>query len=210
MPARRTLVFVIGLLAPLTSFGQDDFATLKLSRGVQLQIPKGWWLLGKEINHMIQTSSTVALDLSGIGLPDGDKTNLLAANSMPRTTYAAVRVNSTIPSPMSPSDIQAVTTAGLQDIGSEMRAGLERALKVQNNQILQFYEIRKDSISGHPAIVIEYLRSGQQGPVIVQYNGIYTNSQEISVVLSYRESEATLWRPVVARIRQSIILAQWP
>jgi hypothetical protein len=111
---------------------------------------------------------------------------------------------------VSPREIQAATATDLKDIGNELRGGLEKMLPLQNNQLLQFYGVRKDSISGHPALVIEYRRSGPKGPVIVQINLIFTNSQEVNINLSYRESEAALWKPVVAKIRQSITLTKWP
>lgn len=207
----KTLILILGLLlVPAATYAESNFAHVKLPRGVHLQIPKGWWLLGNDHNRLIQTSVEAVLDLSGIGLPDGQETNLIAANSMPRTTYAAVRVVSTIPPSVSPREIQAATAADLRDIGNEIRGGLEKTLPLQNYQLLQFYGVRKDSISGHPAIVIEYRRSGPKGPVIVQINRVFTNSQEIGINLSYRESEAALWKPVVAKIRQSITLTKWP
>ena len=207
----KALALVIGLLlVPAAASAESNFASVKLPRGVQLQIPKGWWLMGKDHNRLIHTSVEAALDLSGIGLPDGQETNLIAANSMPRTTYAVVRVDSTIPPSVSPREIQAATATDLKDIGNELRGGLEKMLPLQNNQLLQFYGVRKDSISGHPALVIEYRRSGPKGPVIVQINLIFTNSQEVNINLSYRESEAALWKPVVAKIRQSITLTKWP
>lgn len=207
----KTLILILGLLLlPAANYAESNFAPVTLPRGVQLQIPKGWWLLGRDHNRLIQTSVEAALDLSGIGLPDGQETNLIAANSMPRTTYAAVRVDSTIPPSVSPGEIQAATATDLKDIGNELRGGLEKMLHLQNNQLLQFYGVRKDSISGHPALVIEYRRSGPKAPVIVQINRVFTSSQEININLSYRESEAALWKPVVTKIRQSIKLTKWP
>ena len=143
----KALVLVIGLLlVPAAASAESNFASVKLPRGVQLQIPKGWWLMGKDHNRLIHTSVEAALDLSGIGLPDGQETNLIAANSMPRTTYAVVRVDSTIPPSVSPREIQAATATDLKDIGNELRGGLEKMLPLQNNQLLQFYGVRKDSI----------------------------------------------------------------
>jgi hypothetical protein len=91
------LTFALLWIPVALAQSESNFAPVNLPRGVQLQIPKGWWLLGDDYNRMIQTTVEAALDLSGIGLQDGQETNLLAANSMPRSTYAAVRVDSTIP-----------------------------------------------------------------------------------------------------------------
>ncbi len=93
----KALVLVIALLfVPATTSAESNFAPIKLPRGIQLQVPKGWWLLGKDLKRSIETSVEAVMDLSGIGVSDGHDTNLIAANSMPRTTYAAVRVDSTI------------------------------------------------------------------------------------------------------------------
>ncbi len=88
--------FVLFLLLPVpTVFAQSEsnFSSANLPRGIELQIPRGWWLLGEDYNQIIQTTAEATLDLSGLGLLDGQETNLIAANSMPRSTYAAVRVD---------------------------------------------------------------------------------------------------------------------
>ncbi|MBI4850141.1 MAG: hypothetical protein HY808_16460 [Nitrospirae bacterium] len=104
----------------------------------------------------------------------------------------------------------AAIVADLKDIENAMRMNVEKALPLQGVQLLQFYRVRKDRISGYPVIVTEYRRSGPKGPVIVQVNQIFTESQTIGVNLSYRESETALWKPVIEQIRQSITVAKWP
>lgn len=201
------LIFAL-LVFPATILAESNFVPVKLPRGIQLQVPKGWWLLGKDHNRLIETSAEAAMDLSGIWLPDSQSTNLIAANSMPRTTYAAVRVDSTTPPSVAPREVTAATSADLKELGDETRANFEKILPLQGNRLLQFIGVRKDRISGYPAIVTEYRRSGPKGPVVVQINQIYTESQEIRINLSYRESEAALWKPVVAKIRQSVTITK--
>lgn len=184
----------------------SNFVPVKLPRGIELQIPKGWWVLGADYNRLIQTSAEAVMDLSGIGLQDGQETNLIAANSMPRTTYAAVRVDSTIPPSVAPSELASISAADVREIQTEMRSNLQKFLPLQGNQLIEFLGSRIEKISGHPAIVTEYRRTGPKGPVFVQINQIFTSSQEIRVNLSYRESEVALWKPVVGKIRQSIVI----
>ena len=188
----------------------SNFAPVKLPRGIELQIPKGWWLLGADHNRVIQTSVEAAMDLSGIGLSDGRETNLIAANSMPRSTYAAVRVDSTIPPSVSPAEFSSITPADIRELQTEMRQNLQKLLLLQGNQLIEFFGTRIEKISGHPAIVTEYRRTGPKGPVFVQITQIFTSSQEIRINLSYRESEVALWKPVVGKIRQSIAVRRWP
>jgi hypothetical protein len=194
------------VLSSAVADSNSNFAPVKLPRGIELQIPKGWWLLGVDHNRVIQTSAEAAMDLSGIGLPDGQETNLIAANSMPRSTYAAVRVDSTIPPSVAPSEFASITAADIGEMQTEMRQNLQKLLPLQGNQLIEFFGSRIEKISGHPAIVTEYRRTGPKGPVFVQINQIFTSSQEIRINLSYRESEVALWKPVVGKIRQSIVI----
>jgi hypothetical protein len=205
-------VFLLASFFILSSSAATDtysnFAAVKLPRGIELQIPKGWWLLGADHNRVIQTSVEAAMDISGIGLPDGQETNLISANSMPRSTYAAIRVDSTIPPSVALSKFASITAADVRELQTEMRQNIEKALPLQGNQLIEFFGSRVDKVSGHPAIVTEYRRTGPKGPVFVQINLIYTSSQEIRINLSYRESEVALWKPVVSKIRQSIAIGR--
>ena len=207
-PRALSLLCFLVLLPFQTTYAQSvsQFSPVKLPRGIELQIPKGWWLLSADHNQVIQTSVEAAMDLSGIGLPDGQETNLIAANSMPRSTYAAVRVDSTIPPSVAPSEFASITAADIRELQIEMRQNLQKLLPLQGNQLIEFFGSRIEKISGHPAIVTEYRRTGPKGPVFVQINQIFTSSQEIRINLSYRESEVALWKPVVGKIQQSIVI----
>lgn len=205
----------LSLLAPPASQtvgaqSSSNFVPIKLPRGIDLQIPKGWWLIGADYNQAMQTSAEAAMDLSGIGLPGGKETNLIAANSMPRSTYAAVRVDSTVPPSVVPSAFASITAADVRELQTDMRQNLQKILPLQGNQLIEFFGSRIEKISGHYAIVTEYRRTGPKGPVFVQINQIFTASQEIRINLSYRESEVALWKPVVGKIRHSIVVRRWP
>lgn len=209
----RTLVLLATFLilsSEAVADNNSNFVPVKLPRGIELQIPKGWWLLGADDNRVIQTSVEAAMDLSGIGLPDGLETNLIAANSMPRSTYASVRVDSTIPPSVTPPEFSSITPAEFRELQTEMRQNLQKLLPLQGNQLIEFNGTRIEKISGHPAIVTEFRRTGPKGPVFVQITQIFTPSQEIRINLSYRESEVALWKPVVGKIRQSVVVRRWP
>ena len=201
-------LFLFALLPLPSTYAQSgsNFASVTLPRGIELQIPKGWWLLSADHNRVIQTSVEAAMDLSGIGLPDGQETNLIAANSMPRSTYAAARVDSTIPPSIPPSDFALVTAADIRELQTQVHQNIKKLLPLQGNQLIQFFGTRLKKISGHPAIVNEYRRTGPKGPVLVQINQIFTPTQEIRINLSCRESEVALWKSVVGKIRQSIVV----
>jgi hypothetical protein len=206
--ATQTLFLLVSffVLSSAVADSNSNFAPVKLPRGIELQIPKSWWLLGADHIRAIQTTVEATLDLSGIGLPDGQETNLILAKSMPSSTYAMVKVDSTIPPSFTPSEFASITAADIRELQTRMHQGLQKALPLQGNQLIEFFGSRIEKISGHPAFVTEIRRTGPKGPVFVQVNQIFTSSQEIRITLAYRESEVALWKPVVGKIRQSIVI----
>ena len=201
---RYILCLCVALLATSVSAAESYFSPVKLPRGVEVQVPKGWWLLGKDYIRIIQTSVEAAMDLSGIGLDDSEEVNLIAANSMPRTTYAALRIDSTIPPSATPQEIQAITKTELRELSTYAKQEIEKLLPYQGDQLLDFYGVHLERISGHPALVTKYRRSGPKGPVIVEINQVFTGNQELRINLSYRESEKALWLAVIEKIKTTI------
>lgn len=184
----------------------SHFLPVTLPRGIELEVPKGWWLLSADQNRAIRVSVEAAMDLSGIGLAAGSVTNLIAANSMPLSTYAAVRVDSAIPPSLTPSQFAMITAADLSDLQTDIHQNVKKLLPLQGNELIQFFGTRIERVSGYPAIVTEYRRSGPKGPVFVQTNLVFTPSQEVRINLSYREAEVALWKPVMGKIRKSIVV----
>jgi hypothetical protein len=103
-----------------------------------------------------------------------------------------------------------ITPADMREFQAEMHKMTQMMLPQQGLQLIEFMGSRIDKISGYPALVTEYRRTGPKGSVFVQINQIITESQDIRINLSYRESEVALWKPVIGNIRQSITIRRWP
>lgn len=181
---------------------ESRFTRLRLPLGVSVEVPKNWRLLDGDINATIETASEAAMNLSGVDLGNGTKTNLFRANSMPSSTYAGIAINAT-DSEIDPDELKAATEQEIRELSTEIHETMREALSSQNMSILEFHGVRREYVSGHPALVIEYKRTGQQGAVIVQMTRLFLGEKEISLNLSYRESEGFLWKPIVQYIRSS-------
>lgn len=179
------------------------FTKLKLPLGVSVEVPKNWRILDKETNSTIETSAEAALNLANAELPKGKKVNLFRANSVPQTTYAGIAVNAS-DSEFDPEELKSASDAEIKEFTPMMKEAIEQSLAGQNLKILEFYDLRREFVGNHPALVIEYKRSGPQGAVIVQMTRLLLKGKEISLNLSYRESEGQLWKPVVQYIRKSL------
>ena len=206
----KIFIFLFVFLAiSSTSSAESNFAKIKLPRGIEIQLPKGWWLLGKDLQKIIDTSVESAMDLSGLDSSAGTETNLIKANSMPKTMYAAVSVDSTIPVSIPPSNFNAITKNDIHEIEKEMRDGLKNLLTQQGMKLIEFKGTKYERMSGYPALITTYRRSGLKGTVLVQINQIITETQEIRINLSYRESESIVWKPIIGKMRKSILIVPW-
>ena len=181
----------------------SNFAKLKLPLGVSVEVPKNWRLLDGDINTTIETAAEAAMNLAGIELPRGKKVNLFRANSMPATTYAALAINAT-DSEINPDELKNASESEIRELSLMMSEMMQKSLSAQNLKVIEFYGVRREYVGKHPALVTEYKRTGPQGPVIVQMTRLFLGEKEISLNLSYRESEAQLWKPVIGYIRKSL------
>jgi len=187
-----------------SAYSQDSsFATVSLPYGVKVEVPKNWWLISGDLNTTIEAGGEAAVNLAGIEVPSGRKVNLLRANSMPKTTYAGIAINAS-DSDYSEADIRAAGKAELVDMAPKLRDALTRSLSQGNLSVIDFYPIEKTEIGGHPALLVSYKRSGPQGPVIVRMTRLIINSKEISLNLSYRESETVLWKAIIGYMEKSL------
>lgn len=210
MKSRLALLFLL-LLAP--HFVQADgsyFMTVKLPRGVEIDLPKDWRLFSNEQKKLIETSAEAAMDNTGIEMPKGTEVNLLSARAMPESMYAAAWVYSSTPIAKLPLEVKNMSSAEIIDYGNELKGGVSKLLPQQGYKLLQFNAIRRVTISGYPAFIMDYRRSGLKGPVMVRAIQIYTPSQELNISLSYRESETAIWKPVIDKAFNSIVVRKWP
>lgn len=178
------------------------FALVKLPLGIIIEVPKNWRLLDGDFNTTIETAGEAVLNLAGIKLPTGQKVNLFRANSNPPTTYAGIAINAT-DSDIPPAELLSASDAEIRELAPLMHQMLDQGFAAQNFSVIRFDGVRREIFDGHPALVIEYVRSGPQGPVVVQMTRLFIGDKEMSLNLSYRQSEASVWKPIVDHMRST-------
>lgn len=195
---------------PSISIKDSKFRKLKLPLGVSVEVPKNWWVFDSDMNSTIETAAEAAMNLSDIELPTGKKVNLFRANSMPKTTFAGIAINAN-DSEIDPEGLKNATEEEIQEVAKELTPEanqmMQETLSAQGLKLIEFYGLRGEFIGRHPAVVMEFKRSGPKGAVIVQVTRLFLGKKEISLTLSYRESEAQIWRPIVQYIRKSFTVA---
>lgn len=182
----------------------SSFITTRLPFGVSIDVPRDWWVLNETMNNLIRTSRDAILDFRGIAVGSDEEIVLIAANSWPPTTYAALRVTRVRPPLGNPDDIRHLSQEDLLEMRAANEAEMKQTLPLQGLQYLKTLSIKIEDIDGWPAVVFSYLRSGPNGPVIVYLIQIGRISDYLRINLSYRQSEKAMWMPVIERIKRSI------
>jgi len=175
---------------------------------VQIDVPRGWWVLDEEINRLIATSVEAMMDISGLDFDAENSTVLFAANSMPLWSYASMRVElgSEPVTATEMAEMWSLSDADLGTVRNEMEAMSMQLLPRQNLAFIETLGIDKEKYGSYPAISFQLLRTGPKGPVVVDIIQVWRSDGIVTVNLAYRESEAALWKAVIARIKRSITI----
>ena len=192
------LLFSCCLAIP--SIAQSRFVRVELPLQVSVEVPQNWWVLSGDLNATVEAGGEAAVKLAGLELPPGRTVNLFRANSMPRSTYASIAVNSK-DSDVPPEIIKDATEAELKELED---ATVETMKKMTVVQFLGSLGLERATISGHIATVFRYRRNGPDGPVVVSMHRLFIGKKEISFNFSYREAEGILWKPIIEYMSQSI------
>lgn len=212
---RSTIVLAVislflGISTARTAPESSNFATVTLPRGVEISLPKGWRLVGGELNRAMDTSVESALDLTGMQIPDNiNQVTLLRSVATPEGTYASVAIESFTPPLFTTQEASNLTEDVVRTWHADYYNTFSAGIEAQGNQIIDFYGVHLDRISGLPTVVTEYRRTGPGGPVLVQVNQVMAHTHMVNITFGWRESEAALWRPTLGKIRQSIVLTPW-
>ena len=183
-----------------------SYAKVTLPKGVSIEVPQGWFLASPALARQMQISAETYVELSGLPLPPGANHKLLFARSVPEETFASLSVDIGIPASFSQREVLTATVADLKAYTEKARPTFEKVVATLNERLLTFEPVHRISVSGSPALVTAYTRTGTNGPVSVEIIQVFTPESDIGLTLSFRISEAVLWKPIIAKIRSSLAI----
>jgi len=204
---RVILAVILATTATVTA-AESLFIKVKLPHSFTIDLPSNWWAIGKDLDQVLATTVQACLDLSGFEVGKGEDVNLIAANAMPRSMYASVRIDVSYPATIAPSELTHLSAAEVSELGRETLPMLKKGAQMQGNPLIQFYGMTKSTIGKHPMLSTRYKRGGPKGPVIVEALQILLTNKTFNVNLAYRESERAIWKPVIERIKASILIGE--
>lgn len=206
MLTKLVIIYTVALLAINARASDSAFKRVNLPYSISLEIPAHWTVLSQATTSNLKAFEEATTEAAGIRDPKRKKESLLAVNSSPAPTGAMVRVSVSNPPDFTLDELKNITPLELNGIAGEM-ALLFRQLEASGGpKVLQTFQARAEMLGSRPALVLPYRRASHFGPspwYVTQYK-IPFNNYLVEITLSYRESDALLWKPILNKVQQSI------
>lgn len=200
------LVAVILACSPAAA-QTGDYKRLQLSYGISLEIPSHWTILSQSTRNNLQAAGRAAAENAGLEGLGGKKENILAVNSSPVPTGAMIRVSVTRPPDYSQADLISAAPADLKDVANEMLMAFKKMEASGGPKVIQVQTVRIEIHNKYRVLVLPYTRHDKFGPSswqVTQYK-IPLDDRIIEITLSHRESDAMVWRPILEKVKRSIL-----
>lgn len=206
-------IFVFILVAVLTASANSAFAgdtryqRFSLNEGISVEAPSHWLVHADSEKKNFAAASEGAARTAGIDYDTNqDKSRLIAISALPTPSGAKIRVNLIRPVPFSSADLRSASAQDLKDVETEFSAVMAKSMASMGAKLLAVATPRIEMINGGPSLLLEYKRSDLRGPspwTVKQYK-IPAGDKLIELTISYRESDATIWKPILEYVKQSL------
>lgn len=200
------LIFVFPYCAVFAK--ETAFRQVKLPYGISIDIPSHWNILSQDVRKNLGAASEAVSSNAKIEEPNVKKESLLAVNAVPDPTGAMIRVSVISPPEYTQDDLAKVTPADLKEIKNQILSMFKKAEASGGAKIIEMHPVRVEKISRRLSLVAPYIRASFVGPSfweVAQYK-IPVSNRLVEVTLSCRKSDAMLWRPILERVKRSLII----
>jgi len=201
------LLIVSLLVAPNTVLAEgNSFRHIQLTYGISLDIPSNWTVLSEDMRNKLDTYGKTVAGKAGVELKNGKKEGLLAVNATPSPTGAMIRVSVIMPCDVTQDELATLSASDLKVIGTETKNMFMKMAASGGPKIVEMQPVRVEKINNRRALVLPYIRTSAVGPSNWQVNQykIPVSDKTIELTLSYRLSDANVWRPILERVKRSV------
>ncbi len=183
------------------------FERVQLSYGISLEIPSHWEVLSQDAKQNLAAASESIEKNIGIVDDTEKKERLLAVSALPAPSGAKIRVSVTSPSELTQNNLSTVAESELNQLQPEFYSILNKMMASSELKILEMKPPRIERFNDKLALVISYTRTDAYGSSswqVTQYKIPISNHRLIEFTLSYRLSDAIVWKPILENIKHSI------
>lgn len=187
---------------------QGSYTRVELPQHLSIEVPSHWKVLPRASRANVAAAGRAMMESAEQDASTGKKETLLAVNATPEPSGAMVRVSVTRPPEYSQEDLKAATTSDLKELEVELSQVYRKLEAAGGPTVIQMHPVRLETVAGRRALSISYRRTSAAGPSpwqVVQYK-VPLSDRLVEVTLSYRESDAALWRPILEKVKRSLRL----
>lgn len=202
----RAIVSLVLFALTASAAVADTYKRLQLDHRISIEVPSHWIRLSEVETENLNAAGLAALENSGVQPATGQKKTLLAMNAPPSPTGATIRLSVRSPPTYGQNDLAAATSSDLTELTSDFQKTIRTALKDTGIEVIKIQPIAVEMLKNRRALVMQYTRSQPNSSTrweVTQYK-IPTDRQLIELTLSYRQSEALLWKPILLKVKNSI------
>lgn len=193
VPLLLTLLYCLNPFCVRAEESAPDYRTLKLSRGIEIDVPKDWNALNGPEKH--EPVATVKPEF--FNEPPASGKVVFEAYSPDRNAPARVMIE-VQPAPMSPEKLADLTPVELSAVSEQMQKNLVKS------DSLKISPLQKVKIGDCWATEHFELIDLSGIKVIVRQTYVITGKNQLHIWLSYPEGNPDYWKPVMAHIRESL------
>lgn len=174
---------------------------------VALEFPLSWRVYNKQELVTIQGWIEATNDDQQTRKVLAEKKTLLHAIAPNSIGFASVIISRSPPvRDLTSSSVRAASQAELNSYGKKMREGIDLGIAPAGLKMTRWDEVQRIQVGDKIALSLRYARSGPMGDVEVQQIQVPESLAFTTIVFSWRQSEATIWRPFIDRMRKSLRL----
>jgi hypothetical protein len=201
------LVAVLAATANSAIAGDTRYQRFSLKEGISVEAPSHWLVHADSEKKNFAAAGEGAARTAGIDYDTNqDKSRLIAISALPTPSGAKIRINLIRPLPFSSAELRSASTQDLKDVEAEFSAGMAKIMTAMGSKLLTVATPKIEMINGSPALLLEYRRSDLSGPspwTVKQYR-IPAGDKLIELTISYRESNISIWKPILEYVKQSL------
>jgi hypothetical protein len=184
----------------------DNFVTVRLPHGVQIEIPRNWQILSANQRITLDTAVQSRTERAGLFYASSDLNFAVNCYDDAGKTAAQLNFRYYPEFDITQAEVRTASQSDIREMDSALRDSARQTSKIHGVSILAWNGTKRQTINGATAFVTEYKRSPIKGNgnFIVRLVRIFNGGKSFTLTVSYRENQEYFMKPICDRIISSL------
>jgi|TARA_R110001606_G_scaffold397294_1_gene573352 hypothetical protein len=208
-------IWIIALAVALIFFAvnevasaTDNFARVKLPKGISIEIPKNWVVLSGNQRITLDSAVESGLDLSGIEQESSELPFAANYYDDKGNTLGIMNVRYYPQLELTQADAQSANAQDVRELDAALKENGIPSMKAFNMTVTSWAGTQKSVINGITVFLTEYQRKSLKGSgeFRVRLVRVLAADKSFTVTVSYHKAASFLLKPITDRIINSLSL----